>query len=458
MKILLTIFLILSIAVQAQVPTPRSTQPANSGPYWTKSGTEDYTLYDKNGNELTNVKDLKYLSTDTLSILDKDARDIYLLEDFKNAADGAYGKASVLRSNVGKNFYITNPYSFSFYVDDIARTDSFCNIDGSYIYYVSDKGSSYRLPDIRKFSNWGANTAVKLPHSEVNTYWYRDAAKKEYGIIKEGKTLDYSKVTPEKDGNDMVVTVEGVKTYRLKGYYTMASFVFNAVEMYQSSVEKTVATGCVKGDCQNGWGKYQYDNGYYDGFWVDGMKNGYGLYRWNNTGDYIGNWVNDQMEGYGVYTADNDDTIKGIFRNGQLNGVGVTKTGEEWQQGIFKDGNISTAYDFYNTGSDTGCAAGDCQNKYGRYKWSNGDTFTGFFQNGNMYIGTYMFANGEKYSGVFNNNNQYHGTGRFWFVNGTYYGGNWQNGKYSGKGYYSEKDANPKIGQWKDGKLIKSMN
>ncbi|NNK53272.1 MAG: hypothetical protein HKO97_01805 [Flavobacteriaceae bacterium] len=458
MKFMVTLFLALSISLQAQVPAPRSTQSTNTGPYWTKSGDYDYTLYDGNGNKLTNVKDLKYLSTDTLSVLDKNARDIYLLADFKNASDGSSGKASILQKNVGTNFYITNPYSFSFFVDDTARTGPFCNIEGSYIYYVSEEGSTYRLPDIRKFSNWGSNTAEKLSYTAINTYWYRDADNKEYGIIKEGKTLDYSKVTPEKDGNDMVITVSGVKTYRLPGYYTMASFVYKPVEMYTPAREETVSTGCVKGDCQNGWGKYQYDNGYYDGFWLDGMKNGYGLYRWNDTGDYIGNWANDQMEGYGVYTADNDDSIKGVFRNGQLNGIGVTKTGDKWEQGIFNDGNLESKHTFYSTGNDTGCTAGDCQDKYGRYKWSNGDSFTGFFRNGNMYIGTYKFANGDKYSGMFNNDNQYHGMGRFWFNNGAYYGGQWLNGKYSGRGYYSEKDTSPKVGQWKDGELVKSLN
>lgn len=458
MKFITTLFLILSISLQAQVPAPRSTQSTNSGLYWTKSGDYDYTLYGENGNKLTNVKDLKYLSTDTLSVLDKNARDIYLLEDFKNASDGASGKAVILKRNVGVNFYITNPYSFSFYVNDMAKTGPFCNIGGSYIYYVAENSSTYKLPDIRKFSNWGANSAEKLPYSEVNTYWYRDAANKEYGIIKEGKTLDYSKVTPEKDGNDMVIKVNGVKTYRLRGYYTMASFVYTPVELYTPSREETVTTGCVKGDCQNGWGKYQYDNGFYEGFWIDGMKNGYGLYGWNDTGDYIGNWMNDQMDGYGVYTADNDDLIKGIFRNGQLNGIGVTKTGEKWEQGIFNDGNLQSAQAFSSTGNDSGCTAGDCQDKYGRYKWSNGDAFTGFFRNGNMYIGTYTFSNGDKYSGMFNNENQYHGMGRFWFKNGTYYGGQWLNGKYSGRGYYKEKDKSPMIGQWKEGELVKSMN
>ncbi|MCH7784766.1 MAG: hypothetical protein IIB06_05035 [Bacteroidetes bacterium] len=39
------------------------------------------------------------------------------------------------------------------------------------------------------------------------------------------------------------------------------------------------------------------------------------------------------------------------------------------------------------------CVSGDCKNKYGRMKWSNSDSFTGFFKNGNMFMGTYLFDN-----------------------------------------------------------------
>ena len=40
---------------------------------------------------------------------------------------------------------------------------------------------------------------------------------------------------------------------------------------------ETKTTGCISGDCYSGWGKWQFDNCYYDGFWVNGKKQGYGL-------------------------------------------------------------------------------------------------------------------------------------------------------------------------------------
>lgn len=458
MRLILTFLLLALTTVYAQVPTPRTTG-APSGLYWVKSGETTYSLYDASGKRLNDLQNLKYLGTDTLSVLDKSERAIYLLADFKEAKKGDTGKALPLKKNVKSNFYITNPNSFAHYVNDNYVNGPFCNIEGSYVCFVEEEQATYYLPDIRKFDDWGSKNTKELADSPENTYWYRDVAKGQYGIIKEGKTLDYSNIDSEKEGNDLIISVSGVRTYRLRGYYTMASYVFKPVDVYrdQAAASSTKKTGCVQGDCQNGWGKYQYDNGHYDGFWKDGLKNGYGLYKWPDTGKYIGNWVNDIMEGYGVYIAENKDNIIGTYADGKLNGRGLTVTGETWEQGLFSAGKLVNAYSFEKTGKDIGCTQGNCQNKYGRFQWDNGDSFVGFFKGGNMYMGTYTFANGDRYSGMFNAQNQFEGMGRFFFSEGAYYGGQWLDGKYSGRGYYHDKDLKQQIGIWEQGTLIKSM-
>ncbi|MCZ6594758.1 MAG: hypothetical protein O6943_07580 [Bacteroidetes bacterium] len=453
-------FLIVTSSIFAQVPTPMSTSsPSYPGAYWTKTTTTDFVLRNKSGARLSNVMDLVYLKTETLPVLDKNARTIYLLIDFKNASIGDTGDASILKKNVGKNFFITNPHSFGHYVNDKYYSGIFCNINKSYVYYLEEENATFYLKDIRKFSDWGAGTSKKLAYSASNTYWYRDVAEGEFGIIEKGETLDYDRVDSEKEGDDLIVKWDGLRTYVLPGYYTSASFVFKPVQAYSSSAStsSTTSVDCVKGDCQNGWGKYEYDNGHYYGFWKNGKKDGYGLYKWTDTGKYIGNWDNDMMSGYGVYIAENEDNIIGQYSDGQLNGYGITVTGDVWQQGIYLDGNLTTSYDFITNTVDTGCTAGDCQNKYGRFKWSNGDSFTGFFKNGNMYMGTYKFADGGKYSGMFNNDNKFHGMGRYFFKDDAYYGGNWRNGKYHGRGYYHNENLVKQIGEWSNGTLVKSM-
>jgi len=214
---------------------------------------------------------------------------------------------------------------------------------------------------------------------------------------------------------------------------------------------------CASGDCINGWGKYQYEDDYYEGFWLNGKKSGYGFYKWEGIGKYIGNWNEDNMNGYGVYIADNNDNTIGNFSKGQLEGIGLTIFGDDWTYGVYSNGNLTTNYDFFTNNIDTGCVAGDCQDKYGRWKWSNGDTYTGFFENGKLVMGTYSFENGDRYTGTFNDDNQFHGTGRYFYKDGGYYGGEWSKGNMQGKGYYHNSDLEKQIGEWSNGSLVKSF-
>lgn len=455
---LTVLFCILVATAFGQVPTP-SQGGATNTPY-KKTGEMGYEVRSANGEWLTNLMDLKFLKTSTLSVLDKTNRTIYLLEGFEDTPIGSMGNAKVLATNVAKDFYITNPNSFANYVNDTyVSSGKFTNVNGSYVYYYPGTNKTYYLNGIRHFPDWGAKSTNALPFSETNTYWTRNSEEDTYHIIKEGKALNYESLTTEKSGNDLLVKDNGTYVYKLPGYYTTASYVYKPVEKYGSSTPTDTATteGCVRGNCQDGWGKYQYSGGYYDGFWVNGKKDGYGLYKWVGTGKYIGNWSSDQMNGYGIYIADNEDNIAGWYSNGQLNGVGYTVTGDVWEQGLYVDGNLTTPYTYYSNEVDTGCTAGDCQNKYGKYVWSNGDTYIGFYKDGRMNLGTYTFANGDKYSGTFNSENQFDGFGRYFYEGGGYYGGEWKNGKYNGKGYYHSKDYEKQVGIWKDQTLVKNM-
>jgi hypothetical protein len=455
---IISLLICVSFSLQAQVPSPQTPSVASGPLTWNKTGESTYTLRGANGNVLPNVQKLNRLKTDTLSYLDKDSRTIYLLPDCVDAAQGTSGKMSILERNIGNDFYITNQKSFVTYIDDKSYLGDFVNVNGSYIYYLEEFDKTYYHKDIRNYSGWAARNIETMAYAPENTYWYRNAEKKSYGVIVKGQSIDYDIATTEKDGNDLIVKLNGTPKYRLKGYYTMASFVFNPVEMYTgSSTSSTATTGCIKGDCDNGWGKWQYEAGYYDGFWENGKRHGYGLYRWDGVGKYIGNWENDSMNGYGAYIADNNDNVVGEYRNGKLNGRGYTVVGKEWSQGWYTNGELTDSYDYVRNDSDIGCTTGDCQNKYGYFKWENGDHFVGFFKNGKIYLGSYTFANGDKYSGMFNDQQQYHGTGRFFFEAGGYYGGDWKNGKYHGKGYYHDKDLVQSIGEWSDGVLVKKL-
>jgi hypothetical protein len=159
-------FVIGCASLVAQVPTPRSTTSNTiSGAHWSKTGSLDYVLKDANGKELSNLESLLYLSTETLPVLDKTNRIIYLLKDFKEASVGDKGSASVLARDIAKNFFLTNQNSFGNFVNEEYASGPFSNIDGSYVYYIEDTEETYFLKGIRKFSDWGAGSSVKLDYS-----------------------------------------------------------------------------------------------------------------------------------------------------------------------------------------------------------------------------------------------------------------------------------------------------
>ena len=53
---------------------------------------------------------------------------------------------------------------------------------------------------------------------------------------------------------------------------------------------------CIKGDCNNGYGTYTYENGSkYVGEWKDGKENGQGTYTFANGIVDKGIWKNNQL-------------------------------------------------------------------------------------------------------------------------------------------------------------------
>ena len=77
----------------------------------------------------------------------------------------------------------------------------------------------------------------------------------------------------------------------------------------------------------------------------------------------------------------------------------------------------------------SGCMSGDCLNGPGKYIYSNGDKFNGYWKNGirNEY-GRYDWNSGCWYLGDFRNDS-ITGNGAFHPVKGDYIDGTWENGK-----------------------------
>ena len=461
-------FLISGTVLWSQVPEPVSpllTRTVQKQPTylnsvsWLKTGDDTYSITSDGGIELNELQFLSQLSSASIATLHLPSRTIILLPDFDDVAVGSRNDGRILLRNTSKNFYLTNPNSYITYVDDKSYTVDVTRVADSYVAYVPELDKTYFEKDIRKFSGWGADNLIDMGYAPDNTYWYRDYENKKYGIIIKGQSMDYTNVTSEVRGNDRLIFDNGKPVYLLKDYENTTTIKMRPVstQVEQFITESSGSSNCVRGDCQDGFGKYEYNNGYYDGFWSGGKKSGYGLYSWESGATYIGNWEDDNMNGYGVFTDEDDNMQKGLFRNGKLHGRAVKNYDDDWEQGVFDSGSLVDSFTFYGNDVTSGCTIGDCKNKYGKMVFDNGDTFVGFFRNGNLQMGTYSFASGAKYSGQFDSSGRFSGMGRFWFANGNYYGGSWNNGKFDGRGYFSDKETGEnQIGYFKNGDFIRA--
>jgi len=462
-------FLLVALVVGSTIFAQNSDTNNSENLHYKKQGDIEYRI---DGYNKTTQKNLKLLSTvgkESLVVLDENSRRIYQLVNYANINSGDIESAKILLENTTKGFFIASEKAFHVYLNDQIVSGVNLNIDGKdHIYFVNDVNKTYYLKGVGNVSGYAANNILELEATPDNTYWFRGGEFGSFGIIKNGKMLQQNYTYSEDRGN-LIVLVDGAETYYLEGYATMASFVFKPVKMYEEvvnglidgileDIENETSNNCLSGDCNNGWGKTKFENGYYEGFSKNEKREGYGMYLWEGVGKYIGNWKADIQTGFGLYLPENGDQYVGEYGNGKMNGRGYIAEGDTWTYGIFTNGEVTTEYHFYNNEIETGCVAGDCENMYGRYVFESGGAFTGFFESGHFVFGDYKSSNGDKYMGEFNSDNQFEGMGRYFYKSGSYYGGEWKNGKRNGKGFFINVEKEKIIGEWSDGKLIKPYN
>ena len=71
-------------------------------------------------------------------------------------------------------------------------------------------------------------------------------------------------------------------------------------------------TGCISGDCENGYGTYIWDNGdKYIGEWSNSLKSGQGKYFWVDGSKYEGGFLDNQIWGKGSFSLENGNMLIG---------------------------------------------------------------------------------------------------------------------------------------------------
>ncbi len=191
-------------------------------------------------------------------------------------------------------------------------------------------------------------------------------------------------------------------------------------------------TGCVYGDCKDGYGKYVWTNGdEYIGNWKNGKQDGEGSYSFSSGSKYTGEFKDGLRYGTGTYVWPDGEKHTGQWMNDKQYGEGsyYRKDGTVLT-GVWKEGKYKG-----KTGEVTGCIFGDCNNGYGTYVWSNGEKYTGNWVNQRRKgQGINYFANGSRYEGEWADDYR-NGYGTNYYVDGTIKSGMWENDRYIGTSY-----------------------
>ena len=163
---------------------------------------------------------------------------------------------------------------------------------------------------------------------------------------------------------------------------------------YFSSPDNGDPSGCVKGDCFNGYGTFQYANGNrYVGDFSGGQPDGQGILYCSNGNKYLGHWEQNWRQGQGRFIFKEGHEYLGQFHRNQFHGKGIMR-------------------------------------------YANGDVYEGDWQfNQPEGFGVYSFHAGNRYEGEFRQG-RFNGQGAMFYADGSKYTGEWSDNHKSGTGTY----------------------
>lgn len=212
--------------------------------------------------------------------------------------------------------------------------------------------------------------------------------------------------------------------------------------------------GAMRGSTYHGKGEYVSKAFKYEGDFRDGIKQGQGVYAWENGDRYEGTFTADRADGRGKYWFANGDTYEGEVKAGEIIGRGtyVAKNGDVFE-GSFVGGKphgVGTyrfaSGDRYEGEMDQGRLQGR-----GRYFNKNGDRIEAPFVDGKPQgRGTYHFSNGDRYEGEIIGG-ALNGQGVYFYGSGLKYEGEVRQGQPQGKGVFWFQDGSRFEGQFENG-------
>lgn len=168
---------------------------------------------------------------------------------------------------------------------------------------------------------------------------------------------------------------------------------------------------CKKGDCINGEGTCIYPSGAeYQGQFANGKPQGRGTLIFSDGREYIGNWEEGYRQGMGILNFANGDKYTGEFKDNEFDGNGI--------------------FVYANKNRYEGQWKMSKQHGTGIFYFANGDRYEGEFRNGLCQDqGIMYYSDGSMYVGNWKNNMR-HGSGKLLFPDGEEVMGEWQDDQY----------------------------
>lgn len=216
----------------------------------------------------------------------------------------------------------------------------------------------------------------------LGTRTYSDGTSR-YGYWKKGQPVD-------RIGN---IIAEDFERERAKDYDT------------------NIQSGCIYGDCENGFGIFAYPNGSrYKGMFASGKQSGEGTFYDLNGDIYVGHFVRGLKEGRGRFYYANGNSLEG-----------------EWLAGEYVGNDLEFA-------AQVGCISGNCTNGKGVYVFPDRKgKYVGYFVDGLPHgEGVVVYRNGDRYEGQLLGG-KLTGKGTYFHYDGKQIDGYWNNGSYEGQ-------------------------